>query len=585
MIKLPSLQSLTSSFLSIIIRYKWVVLIAAAKLVSLIAYTETPRDNEHLRNIFIRLSYVFFLALPLALSIQLLTKRRHWSKPVKSGILILTVLLLTGYYFYINEDPNRNDYYRFLLFLTASHLLVSFAAFLGFNEINGFWQFNKTLFLQFLNAALYSLTLYVGLLIAITTVKFLFNIEFLFEIESDLFFLIFVFFHTIFFLSKIPEDLESLETRTDYPAGLKIFTQYVLLPLEVVYLLILYTYTGKIIIQAQLPEGGVSYLVLAFSVAGILALLLLYPLKDNLKEHWINLFSRRFYIAILPLIILLFIGIFRRINDYGVTENRYLVALLAFWLAGITIYFLTTKRNDIRYIPITLSIIGFLAVVGPWNIFSVAEKSQLKLFHTILAENKLLDSKDKIAGKAVLSLKEYQQLFSIINFFKARDRSVIADYFPKFGPNANKERYSYAMDDFLKKHVSSTNKNLSDTYWNFSLNLEEQDKIDVRGYDFMVPFYISENAKLTEKEYQVTTSDHGQLLVLYHHKKKIITLDINKKIEELSQQYENHSNLVPLHALTIYYEDSENHVKILLSFLSSDFQKNHSVRGYFFYKK
>ncbi|MBE9466114.1 hypothetical protein ACFP1I_29840 [Dyadobacter subterraneus] len=77
MIKLPSLQSLTNSFLSTVIRYKWVVLIAVAKLVSLIAYTETSTDNEHLRNILIRLSYVSFLALPLVLSIKLLTERRH----------------------------------------------------------------------------------------------------------------------------------------------------------------------------------------------------------------------------------------------------------------------------------------------------------------------------------------------------------------------------------------------------------------------------------------------------------------------------------------------------------------------------
>ncbi|MCF0056491.1 DUF4153 domain-containing protein [Dyadobacter sp. CY356] len=584
MVKLPSLETLKKSLLTTIIRYPWVVLIAVIKLVLLISYTETPNENESLRNILVRLSYVFFVAMPLVLSVKILFERRSSKKELKYGLLALVALLLFCYYFYISPDPNQNDYYRFILFMAASHLLVSFAGFIRFNEPNGFWQFNKTLFLQFLTATLYSVTLYAGLVIAVETVIFLFNIQFLFKIEADLFYTLFILFHTVFFLSKIPENLQILEEQTDYPSGLKIFTQYVLLPLEVVYLVILYAYTAKIIFQWQLPEGGVAYLVLAFSVAGILALLLLYPLRDTVKDRWVSLFSRRFYIAISPLILLLFAGISRRINDYGLTENRYLVAVLAIWLAGITIYSLVVKRNDIRWIPVSLSIISFFLAVGPWNIFRVAEKSQLKLFRKILTENKLLNSQDKIAGNAVLSVEDYEQLFSIVDFFKARDRSVIASYFPKFGENANKHRYSNVMNNFLEKHVSSTGNNLSDIYWTFSLDSETQNKIDIHGYNFMVPFLVSNNEKLTEKEYEIASSDHGQLLILYHNHKKIVSLDIKKKIEELSNQYENNSYRVPSNVLTINYENSGYHIKILITTLSGDNEKNYSVRGYFFYK-
>jgi hypothetical protein len=140
--------------------------------------------------------------------------------------------------------------------MAGAHLVVSFAPFIGFDEPNGFGQFNKTLFLQFLSASLYSLTLYIGLLIAIHAIKYLFNVEFSDQIEMDLAIVIFTFFHTVFFLNKIPDDLHNLDQQTDYPNGLKIFTQYVLLPLEVVYLIILYAYTGKILFQWKLPEGS-----------------------------------------------------------------------------------------------------------------------------------------------------------------------------------------------------------------------------------------------------------------------------------------------------------------------------------------
>lgn len=122
-------------------------------------------------------------------------------------------------------------------------------------------------------------------------------------------------------------------------------------------------------------------------------------------------------------------------------------------------------------------------------------------------------------------------------------------------------------------------------YWTFSLDSETQNEIDIHGYDFMVPFLVSNNEKLSEKEYEIASSDGGRMLILYHNHKKVVALDIKKKIEELSNQYENNSYQVPSNVLTINYDDSENHIKILITTLSGAYEKNYSVRGYFFYKK
>jgi len=568
MIKFPSLNVLTEHFLQTLIRYKWVVLISLAKVITLIYYTETSHTEETLRNILTRLCYVFFLAVPLTLSISLFTERRQWKWYVHFGMVMILTAILTGYYITINDVPNQTDFYRFMLFMAGSHLLVSYISFVGFTEANGFWQFNKTLFLQFLNAALYSVTLYIGLLIAVETVKFLFNINFLFEIEADLAIFIFTFFHTIFFLSKIPKNLAELDLEIDYPIGLKIFTQYVLLPLEVVYLLILYAYTAKILFQWHLPEGGVAYLVLAFSSTGILALLLLYPLRDNIKERWIRLFSHQFYLALLPLIILLFTGIFRRINDYGITENRYVVAVLALWLAGITVYFLAGKRNDIRWIPITLSIFCFMLAVGPWNIFTVAKRSQINQFQEILKEHKLLNAKNKIEGKAVLSKKDYNQLFSIVQFFRIRDQSVLTTYFSKLPANYNEKRFSFAMDDYLRKHISTKQANELIDYTYFSSGSENV--IDIKDFNQMLLFKINNGEDINQTEWKLVSKDHGKILDIYRNSNKIVSWNLAKKISELKIYYGNGSNEVPRDSLSLDYNDSKNHIRIVLESLSND---------------
>jgi hypothetical protein len=156
---------------------------------------------------------------------------------------------------------------------------------------------------------------------------------------------------------------------------------------------ILYFYSIKILINWELPRGWVSYLVLAYSVVGILALLLVYPLKEENAKSWVKIFSKAFYYTIIPLIILLFTAIFTRILEYGYTEPRYFVLLLALWLLSIVIYFIFNKKASIKFIPISLFLFGAFALIFPYlNAFSVAKRSQKNELVKLLNENKLLDN-------------------------------------------------------------------------------------------------------------------------------------------------------------------------------------------------
>ena len=76
---------------------------------------------------------------------------------VKRNRLILKIAaaIFAALLIFIIDPGNRQaDYCRFLMSL-ALHLLVAFAAFTGKGQIQGFWQFNKTLFLRFLTSVLY----------------------------------------------------------------------------------------------------------------------------------------------------------------------------------------------------------------------------------------------------------------------------------------------------------------------------------------------------------------------------------------------------------------------------------------------
>ncbi|MCE6989043.1 DUF4153 domain-containing protein [Dyadobacter sp. CY323] len=586
MIKLASLQTISDDFFKTISRFKWVAAAAICKTAVLLRLAETTGDL-HEQQLMVRLSFVVFLAVPLTLAIQLLSERKQWKPAINLGLNISVILILIAYYFSIGEDPNLADTYVFGLFMVGAHLIVAYAPFLASANTNGFWQYNKTLFLQFLNASLYSITLFIGLIIAVETIKFLFNVTYLFKAQQDLFIVISVFFHTIFFLSKIPENLDSLENEDSYPSGLKIFTQYVLLPLEVVYMVILYAYTIKIIFEWKLPDGGVAYLVMAFSIAGILALLLLHPLRENAKEKWVRLFSRRFYIALLPLIFLLFIGIFRRIHDYGMTENRIIIAVLAFWLAGTTLYFLLHKRADIRWIPLSLSALSIVLVIGPWNIFAVSRKSQLRQFQEILANNKLLDKKNQIAGKATISNDDYNRLTSIIQFHRTREIYGLEPYFVKLKPKLGTTYQHYVnMEEVLAKHITSNGKSRfsNENYVNFSSKgLGDFNRsIEIDSLTQMRFFNLVNGTEFTTEKYKVTTQANGRFIHIHKNNKKLVTWDLSKTTARLRDDYGSFSDRVPVKSLTVTLKTDSDHIVILFQYLnhSGEFYSGEAIMMY-----
>jgi len=539
MLRLPSLKNITYGVEQVVRRFPLVVLAAALKAAMLYTLIESPSTTPDYP-LYIRLVLTLFLALPLFLSLHLVAERRQWSRAILAAGAAGVGALLTLYFFTISPDPIQRDYYRFGMFLVCAHLLVSFAPFMGYDEPNGFWQFNKTMLLQFMTATLYAGTLYIGIIIAVETVRFLFDISFTNKIELDLFVWIGGFFHTLFFLNGFPARLETLEAQKGYSPGVKLFTQYVLLPLEVVYLLILYIYSAKILVQWQLPQGGVAYLVMAFSVAGIFALLLLYPIRDSAEERWIRIFTKRFHLALFPLIVLLGVAIFRRIHDYGVTENRYLVAALAVWLTGITLYFLISKKDDIRWIPLSLCVASFLLAVGPWSIFSYSRQNQARRFGKLLEKYQLLNNEGQLTGKATLPAEDFDRLISGVRYF--RNRKEIGTLRPFFASiPESKDQFAMAgvMEKQLRETISAkTQKSGQADNVRYALSgVEGNYGTSIRGYDYLLIFDLYGDAIREQGSWKIEATQQGARLIVSKNDKVEATWDVAARVAQIEQQY------------------------------------------------
>jgi len=497
--KIPSLKVLFESAKQTLIRFPFVILVSLVGTAFMIYLMGLPfnrrEDTEHLYKIVM----VCSLGISFLISLKFISERIKLSNAVSLFVQAAGLLMLVLYYFTLPEKPGFVDITRYLLFMTGTHLLVSFSPFVnkGFSEErNGFWQFNLNLFMRILLTGVYSGVLYVGLSVAILSFDKLFNVELRGEIYGQLFFFILGVFNTWFFLSGMPENLEELEKQDFYPKGLKIFTQYVLLPLVIIYLLILYMYTGKIIFQWQLPMGWVSYLILGFSTTGIFSLLLIEPLREAEGINWIKKFLRWFYLILFPLIILLFIAILRRTGEYGITERRYFVFVLALWLTFIAFYFSISRIKNIRVIPYSLCIIAFLTSFGPWGAFSMSERSQLSRLEEILVKNNILVNGKIVKAVNPVSEDESQDVSSVIQYLN--ERKSLDKIRPWFDTeidtltagtvnNVYKSKEA-KITDLMGIEFSLYRKNFMQGDKYFYLNLKDFGNISVKGFDHLVDY-------------------------------------------------------------------------------------------------
>ena len=415
--KLPSFQQVLRESGRTFRRFPFVILsavVATAAALILVDYEGKPGPTI-LYNILLASA----LGIPLLIAIALVAEKRKWGRGISAAVQLAGILLLVAYGTTVPTDlfnAPAIHLFRFMMLGVALLFLVAFAPFGGRGEVNGFWFFNKSLFLRILTSVLYTMVLYAGFALALAALDNLFGMDVPPKRYGELWILMGGLFATWFFLAGMPEDLAELEKSSDYPKGLKIFAQYILLPIVVVYFVILYAYIGKILFTWDWPKGWVSGLILGFSTAGILALILLYPLREQTENRWMKRASGWFVVVMIPLVVMLFLAIWRRISEYGVTEGRYIVCLIGLWLAIMVAYFLFSKGKNIKVIPATLCLFSFLASFGPWGAFAVSEGNQVGRLERLLTRNAILvDGKITKAEKPV-SFEDSEQISSIVDY-------------------------------------------------------------------------------------------------------------------------------------------------------------------------
>ncbi len=288
--------------------------------------------------------------------------------------------------------------------LRTSHLFL-FAGLVPLLMIAGFlrpdakqgalWLFNLRLGLAILLAIVVGLIFAGGVSAIIESLNFLFNVDIPWRAHEHVWATAAALIAPIYGLALAPtrldEEVTLASTRdTLIERGVSVLVNYVLVPIAVIYTVILHAYGVKILLNGVLPEGQIGVMVTIFALGGTASWLVAWPWRDT--GTWLLRFFMRywFWFTIVPAILLI-IAIWERIATYGVTPERYGIAIIAVWLAIVTLY-LAVRRNraDMRVLIGSFALLVLLGSTGPWGANSVSIASQFGRLVAFLQSEKLL---------------------------------------------------------------------------------------------------------------------------------------------------------------------------------------------------
>lgn len=457
-----------------------------------VQYLIEPNSFDHflIQKITLTASIGISLAFGVAMLSQRFDKAWLWN--------VLTLLFLGLFYFLVlpSEEGDFTEKYVYILIpcYILSHLFVAIAPFFKKNQEEfSFWYYNKTLFVNFFLTLVFTAILCGGIQLAILAISYLFSLNWDIEVYIRVYFGIIILGSALIYSLFHVDGLTKMEEVSPYPIVIAFFTQFILIPLLLLYATILYFYAIKIIWLWELPRGWVSYMILAYAVLGIFALLLVHPLIQGQSKSWVNIFKKLFYYTMIPLLILLYVAIGKRILDYGFTEARYFVLILAFWLSFISFYFVISKKTSLKIIPKSLFVMGIVTITIPYvNAYSLSIRSQKQNLKEILIKNDLLEDGEIVTNKPILStvleslndkyvyLLERQQASYILDMLEEESRELIAN-----------QPYSF-KDIFEKTSINSDGKKL--VY--FQLN-SVQNVTELEGYNYMCTIEYEDSASFT----------------------------------------------------------------------------------------
>lgn len=317
-------------------------------------------------------------ALLLGVSLHLWSEEQTNRKQARIIHLIAQICWLL-YCVIIAQQGQDNFGMELVIGLIATLFLfkssIFFLSFLGKKTDIESWNFSWNIIISALQTTIVSGILLGGIELLLWGIQELFDIDIPDELYLSMAVICMFTINVILLMMQIPKDAAKHDTNINRMNDFgRMVVHGLFVPLQAAYLITLYFYLLKILFTWELPSGGVVWLVTTMMMGMLFITTLVYPLFLQDDKSFDKKLVRWLAILALPLLVLMTVGICRRISDYGFTVARAYVLLFNIWCYVVSIYLLLKQGKRIVWILISFVLVFFFASVGPWNMTATTRR-------------------------------------------------------------------------------------------------------------------------------------------------------------------------------------------------------------------
>lgn len=542
-------------------RFPITVFISIIFVIVQIYINENAYQSDVIRENYNRISMIVGLGIPLSLCIGFIKEVFFPKDKIKQALsYVIGFGIVILYYIFFLKEINTLSVIRYtgtIIFLLITFFYISRVR----NKEN--YEFhvisvNTSIAITFI----YSAVLYFGI------IAILFTIDRLFDVNMDgkyyyyMFLIVTFIFGISLFISKLDNIKKSFK-EYDYSSALKILLIYIVIPLITIYTLILYVYFAKIIITWEWPRGLVSNLVLWYSALSVFIIFLITPIIEENKIA--KAFKIWFPKLVLPILLMMFMSMYQRVDQYGITENRYFIIALGIWVTGIMVYFSLVKPLRNIIIPITLSLVVLNSVYGPLSALNTSISSQNKRLNNLLTTNGFLIDGNLIK-KDNVSKEEQREISNIVEYFSNRELLEEIKIFPQ-------EFKTKEMDNLLgftfNPDIYGGYRN--EEYFNYYLDPMEI-ALNIKDYDYYAHVATWSNKSIKLADMELIYDEKDNLLKLLESETILFEEDINSIVlsihNKLKDNRENDKQGVKLEDMIVDKTYGNIKVKIIFNNIS-----------------
>ncbi len=223
---------------------------------------------------------------------------------------------------------------------------------------------------------------------------------------------------TVFFLNVCAYYLFYRRNENTSGKAFRVVFLYILFPVFIILLFLLYVYLFKALVLLKLPEGEINWFV---SFASCIYIVFYFVLREYSELVLIRVFYKALSFVFIPLVALQIAAYVIRFNAYGFTGWRF-SSLLFIIFSVITIVLTFIKKGEFTEyaLPVLAALILFGSVT-PFNLIDSAYKSQFSRMMSVLNKYGMYDE-----NTASLSSYEREKVNQIIS---DEDRECLSSSF------------------------------------------------------------------------------------------------------------------------------------------------------------